>query len=35
MDVQFLGGAGEVGRSAMLVNDRLLLDYGTLTATPP
>ena len=35
MDLQFLGGAGEVGRSAILVNDRLLLDYGTLTATPP
>jgi len=35
MDVQFLGGADEVGRSAILVNDRLLLDYGTLTATPP
>jgi putative mRNA 3-end processing factor len=35
MDVQFLGGANEVGRSAILVNDRLLLDYGTLTATPP
>jgi len=35
MDLQFLGGAGEVGRSAILVNDRLLLDYGSLTATPP
>jgi len=35
MDLQFLGGAGEVGRSAVLVNDRLLLDYGSLTATPP
>ena len=35
MDVQFLGGAEEVGRSAILVNERLLLDYGTLTATPP
>jgi len=35
MAVQFLGGAGEVGRSAILVNDRLLLDYGTKTATPP
>ena len=35
MELQFLGGAGEVGRSAILVNDRLLLDYGTLTATPP
>ena len=34
MDVQFLGGAGEVGRSAILVNDRLLLDYGVKTATP-
>ena len=35
MDVQFLGGAGEVGRSAILVNDSLLLDYGMKTATPP
>lgn len=35
MDLQFLGGAGEVGRSAIVVNDRLLLDYGSLTATPP
>lgn len=35
MDLQFLGGADEVGRSAILVNDRLLLDYGSLTATPP
>ncbi len=35
MELQFLGGASEVGRSAILVNDRLLLDYGTLTATPP
>ena len=35
MDVQFLGGAGEVGRSAILINDRLLLDYGSLAATPP
>ena len=34
MDVQFLGGAGEVGRSAILVNDRLLLDYGVQSATP-
>ena len=34
MDVQFLGGAGEVGRSAILINDRLLLDYGVKTATP-
>ncbi|MFC6989663.1 MBL fold metallo-hydrolase [Haloplanus sp. GCM10025708] len=35
MDVRFLGGAGEVGRSAILVNDSLLLDYGTKTGTPP
>ncbi|MFC7132940.1 MULTISPECIES: MBL fold metallo-hydrolase [Salinibaculum] len=35
MDLRFLGGAGEVGRSAILVNDSLLLDYGTLTGNPP
>jgi putative mRNA 3-end processing factor len=35
MDIRFLGGAGEVGRSAILVDDRLLLDYGMKTATPP
>ena len=35
MDVEFLGGAREVGRSAVLVNDTLLLDYGLDPATPP
>ena len=35
MDLQFLGGAREVGRSAILVNDALLLDYGMLAGTPP
>jgi putative mRNA 3-end processing factor len=35
MDVRFLGGAGEVGRSAILVNESLLLDFGTLTGNPP
>ena len=35
MDVQFLGGAGEVGRSAVLVDDRLLLDYGMASESPP
>ncbi|WP_224267828.1 MBL fold metallo-hydrolase [Haloprofundus salinisoli] len=35
MKLQFLGGAREVGRSAILVNDRLLLDYGMLTGNPP
>jgi len=35
MKLRFLGGAGEVGRSAVLVNDRLLLDYGMKSARPP
>ncbi|SHH09422.1 MBL fold metallo-hydrolase [Halobaculum gomorrense] len=35
MEIQFLGGAREVGRSAVLVDDALLLDYGTLTGEPP
>jgi putative mRNA 3-end processing factor len=35
MEIRFLGGADEVGRSAILVNDSLLLDYGMLTGNPP
>ncbi|MFB6113208.1 MAG: MBL fold metallo-hydrolase [Halodesulfurarchaeum sp.] len=35
MDVRFLGGAREIGRSAILVDDRLLLDYGMAGGTPP
>ncbi|WP_121741718.1 MBL fold metallo-hydrolase [Natronorubrum halophilum] len=35
MKLRFLGGAREVGRSALLVNDALLLDFGMLTADPP
>ncbi|WP_435180824.1 MBL fold metallo-hydrolase [Halorussus sp. AFM4] len=35
MELRFLGGVREVGRSAILVNDRLLLDYGMLTGNPP
>ena len=35
MDVSFLGGAREVGRSAVLVDDSLLLDYGMLAGDPP
>jgi len=35
MEIQFLGGAREVGRSAVLVDDALLLDYGMLTGEPP
>jgi len=34
MEIQFLGGAGEVGRSAVLVNDRLLLDFGIKAGEP-
>ena len=35
MDLQFLGGADEVGRSALLVDGRLLLDYGMAADSPP
>ncbi|SDY52160.1 MBL fold metallo-hydrolase [Halopenitus persicus] len=35
MDVRFLGGAREVGRSAVLIDDRLLIDHGMLAGTPP
>jgi len=35
MEIEFLGGAREVGRSAVLVDDALLLDYGLLTGDPP
>ncbi|MFB6311627.1 MAG: MBL fold metallo-hydrolase [Salinirussus sp.] len=35
MDLQFLGGTNEIGRSAILVNDSLLLDYGIKTGNPP
>ncbi|MFB6156733.1 MAG: MBL fold metallo-hydrolase [Haloferacaceae archaeon] len=35
MNVRFLGGAREVGRSALLVNDRLLVDFGMLAGNPP
>ena len=35
MKLRFLGGAREVGRSAVLVNDALLLDFGMLADNPP
>ncbi|QSG06285.1 MBL fold metallo-hydrolase [Halapricum desulfuricans] len=35
MKVQFHGGAREIGRSAVLVNDSLLLDFGMSTGNPP
>ena len=34
MKLTFLGGADEVGRSAVVVNDRLVLDYGLKTGPP-
>ncbi len=34
MNIEFLGGAREIGRSAVLINDSLLLDYGLETSTP-
>ncbi|UWG46687.1 putative exonuclease of the beta-lactamase foldinvolved in RNA processing [Halanaeroarchaeum sp. HSR-CO] len=35
MEVRFLGGAREIGRSAILVDDSLLLDYGMSGGNPP
>ena len=35
MEVEFLGGAREVGRSAILIDDALLVDYGVRSGTPP
>ncbi|ELZ55043.1 MULTISPECIES: MBL fold metallo-hydrolase [Halorubrum] len=35
MELEFLGGAREVGRSALLVDDTLLIDYGLLAGEPP
>jgi putative mRNA 3-end processing factor len=35
MNIEFLGGAREIGRSAILVDETLLLDYGMATGNPP
>ena len=35
MNVRFLGGAGEVGRSAVLLDESLLIDFGMKTDDPP
>ncbi len=35
MEVTFLGGADEIGRSAVLVDGSLLLDYGMASESPP
>jgi putative mRNA 3-end processing factor len=35
VELRFLGGAREVGRSALLVNGALLIDYGIKSGAPP
>lgn len=35
INLRFLGGCGEVGRSAFLVDDNILLDYGMKPSDPP
>ncbi|MFC6716880.1 MBL fold metallo-hydrolase [Natrialbaceae archaeon GCM10025810] len=35
MDVEFLGGAREIGRSAILIDDSLLVDFGMDSGNPP
>ncbi|WP_254273024.1 MBL fold metallo-hydrolase [Haloarcula marina] len=35
MKIRLLGGADEIGRSAVLVDDSLLLDYGIASESPP
>ncbi|HEX7575207.1 MAG TPA: MBL fold metallo-hydrolase, partial [Candidatus Methanoperedens sp.] len=35
MKIRFLGGAQEVGRSAIILNEELLLDYGIKPTDPP
>ncbi|GAB3023252.1 MBL fold metallo-hydrolase [Natronobiforma cellulositropha] len=35
MNLEFLGGAREIGRSALLVDDSLLLDFGMDSGNPP
>ncbi|MFW5965826.1 MAG: MBL fold metallo-hydrolase [Halodesulfurarchaeum sp.] len=34
MELRFLGGAGEIGRSAVLVDETLLLDFGLMSGDP-
>ncbi|WP_435334684.1 MBL fold metallo-hydrolase [Haloarchaeobius sp. TZWWS8] len=35
MQLRFLGGAGEIGRSAVLVDESLLIDFGMASGNPP
>jgi len=35
MKLKFLGGCNEIGRSAILVDDKILMDYGLRPSDPP
>jgi putative mRNA 3-end processing factor len=35
MEIKFLGGCNEVGRSAILVDEKILIDYGMRPSDPP
>lgn len=35
MELRFLGGTAEIGRSALLVNETVLVDFGMRPSTPP
>jgi len=35
MKIKFLGGCNEVGRSAVLVDDKIIIDYGMRPSNPP
>lgn len=35
MKIKFLGGCNEVGRSAVLVDDKIIIDYGMTPSNPP
>lgn len=35
MKIKFLGGCNEVGRSAVLVDDKIIIDYGMRPSDPP
>ncbi len=35
MKIRFLGGCNEVGRSAILVDDKIIIDYGLRPSDPP
>jgi len=35
MKIKFLGGCNEVGRSAILIDDKIVMDYGLRPSEPP